>query len=86
MIVASSGQYKTSRDSRNAWSPVVCIKTAQNRSKDFDEVYWRVSAGLSYPVFKKLKVQLEGSFDAPFDHKRYNKPLLQLKGAVLYRF
>ena len=62
------------------------VMAAKNRSQDFDDVYWRVSAGVSYPIFKKLKVQLEGSFDAPFDHKRYNKPLLQLKGAVLYRF
>jgi opacity protein-like surface antigen len=62
------------------------VISTKNRSKDFDDVYWRVSAGLSYPVFKKMKVQLEGSFDAPFDHKHYNQPLLQLKGVVVYRF
>lgn len=62
------------------------VMSAQNRSKDFDEVYWRVSAGLSYPILKKLKVQMEGSFDAPFNHKHDYQPLLQLRGAVLYRF
>ena len=53
---------------------------------DFNLLYARLNIGFSYPFLKKLKLQVEGSYDVPIDDKTLFDALWQVKGAVLYRF
>jgi hypothetical protein len=63
----------------------ISVRTKRHED-DFNLPYLRLNAGFAYPVFNKLNVQLEGSYDVPFDNKRAVQPLWQVKGAVFYRF
>ncbi len=52
----------------------------------FQMPFLRLRAGAQYPVFRKFKAQLEGSYDVNLGNVPQFKPLWQIKGIVLYRF
>jgi hypothetical protein len=63
----------------------VFVKT-QRRNHRFEAPFLRLQMGAEYPIFKKLKGQLEGSYDVQLNHVPQFEPTYQLKGGVLYRF
>ncbi len=63
----------------------VFVKTKRN-DDSFQMPFLRFQAGAEYPIFGKIKAQLEGSYDVNIGNVPQFKPLWQLKGVVLYRF
>jgi hypothetical protein len=63
----------------------IFVRTRRDENA-FNMPYLRFNTGVAYPIFKKLKVHLEGNYDIPFETKKAFKPLWQVKGVVLYRF
>lgn len=61
------------------------IKTMRGKP-NFEGIFLRPQMGVEYPIFRKFRVQLEGSSDINFGKTRQFKPIFQLKGAILYRF
>ncbi|MBL7818905.1 MAG: hypothetical protein JNL70_28150 [Saprospiraceae bacterium] len=63
----------------------VFVKTMRN-DNSFQMPFLRLQAGAEYPIFGKIKAQVETSYDVNIGNVQQFKPLWQVKGAVLYRF
>lgn len=63
----------------------VFVKTMRN-DNSFQMPFLRLQAGAEYPIFGKIKAQVETSYDVNIGNVPQFKPLWQVKGAILYRF
>jgi hypothetical protein len=63
----------------------VYVRTVRDEAT-FQLPFLRLNGGVSYPIFKKFKAQLEGSYDVKLNKIPQFRPIWQVKGAILYRF
>lgn len=63
----------------------VLVETKRNEDS-YQLPIMRLNMGAEYPIWGKLKAQLEGSYDISVGSIPQFKPLWQLKTAILYRF
>ena len=63
----------------------IFVKTMRNEDS-FQLPLLRLNIGAEYPIWRKLKGQIEGSYYVKLSHIPQFKPLWQIKTAVLYRF
>ncbi len=63
----------------------VLVSTRRNEAS-FKLPFLRLQTGFEYPIFKKIKAHLEGSYDVNLGNSLRFKPLTQIKVGILYRF
>ena len=63
----------------------ISVQVIRNEAS-FQAPLFRLNVGAEYPIWHKIKGQLEGSYDVKLSDIPQFKPLWQLKAAVLYRF
>lgn len=63
----------------------ILVSTRRDEAS-FKLPFLRLHAGVEYPVFKKIKAQLEGCYDVNLGNSLQFKPLTQIKIGILYRF